>query len=82
VRKVRRLSPVLVTHLATLTDGRVVCLDPFVASANLSTAHAGQKMTNLAWLAKSASNSKMRSKWARSGSPNYGLHITFVTDEK
>jgi len=58
------------------------CLDPFVASANLSTAHAGHKKTTLAWLAKSASNSKMGSKWARSGSPNYGLRITFVTDEK
>jgi len=42
------------------------CLAPFVARADAWTAHAGHEKKNLAWLAKSASNSKMRSLLARS----------------
>jgi len=37
------------------------CLDSFVANANPQTAHAGNEKTNLAWLARSTTDSKMRS---------------------
>ena len=58
------------------------CLYPFVASANRWIAHAGHEKTNLTWLAKSATNSKMRSLlWLDQGPPNYGPR-KIVIDEK
>jgi len=74
----------LVTRLATVTDGSVVLPWSFCCKCKPVAGHAGYESTNLAWLAKSATDSKMRkvayrlNQWYSTFSlkePNADLHL-------